>query len=177
MPWRLWSRITSRRIEDSHRTQLADLRLGNLTLGILKNRESSAWRPLEPHRNRQLAPSLGLPCSTAVACQPSQRISETKGWSAAKRRPRYKQTEEETVVRRILPTMEGLVRRAVEPWARELLTVSPVLTVEGARQTGKSTLAQMLTDGTQAKIVSLDEPDVLMFAREDSWIRLPTRPW
>jgi hypothetical protein len=63
--------------------------------------------------------------------------------------------------------MEGLVRRAVEPWARELLTVTPILTVEGARQTGKSTLAQMLTDGTQAKIVSLDEPDVLMFARND----------
>ena len=63
--------------------------------------------------------------------------------------------------------MEGLVRRAVEPWARELLTATPVLTIEGARQTGKSTLAQMLTDGTQAKIVSLDEPDILMFARND----------
>ena len=67
----------------------------------------------------------------------------------------------------MLHAMKGLVNRAVEPWAREVLDATPILAIEGARQTGKSTLAQMLVHGTQAKVVSLDEPDALAFARND----------
>ena len=47
--------------------------------------------------------------------------------------------------------MEELLDRGVLGRAREYLGFSPVLVVQGARQTGKSTLARMLApDGSRA---------------------------
>lgn len=59
-----------------------------------------------------------------------------------------------------------LVHRNLTPWAQEILTVSPVLVIEGARQTGKSTLASMLADDTSA-YVTLDDELTRDFARTD----------
>ena len=61
--------------------------------------------------------------------------------------------------------MSRLIERAIQSWAEELLGFSPVLVVEGARQTGKSTLARMLRPN--AITVTLDDPQTLDYARND----------
>ena len=61
--------------------------------------------------------------------------------------------------------MSRLIERAIQPWVEELLGFSPVLVVEGARQTGKSTLARMLRPN--AITVNLDDPQTLDYARND----------
>ena len=69
--------------------------------------------------------------------------------------------------------MEELLDRGVLGRAREYLGFSPVLVVQGARQTGKSTLARMLApDGSRS--LTLDDSGALDAAREDraaSWSR------
>lgn len=60
-----------------------------------------------------------------------------------------------------------LLRRAVEDRAREILDFSPVLTLEGARQVGKSTLAQIVAASRPSTIVTLDDPGTLAAARHD----------
>ena len=87
-------------------------------------------------------------------------ISEPWSQSAANRRPL-------SLGGGGIEIMEGLIQRAVEPWARELLATVPILTIEGARQTGKSTLAAMLTQNTDALTLSLDERDSRVFAEQD----------
>ncbi len=59
-----------------------------------------------------------------------------------------------------------LMSRAVEPWTRELLNASPVVVIEGARQVGKSTLAQMLADSTTVH-TTMDDEITHAFARDD----------
>ncbi|MDO5066773.1 MAG: ATP-binding protein [Propionibacteriaceae bacterium] len=59
-----------------------------------------------------------------------------------------------------------LVQRNLAPWAREILAVSPILVIEGARQTGKSTLVTML-DGDASTYVTLDDEVTQDFARKD----------
>lgn len=59
-----------------------------------------------------------------------------------------------------------LVPRSIAGWAAELLTETPVLVIEGARQVGKSTLAQMLSSD-DAEYVSLDDEVVRAFAKDD----------
>ena len=62
--------------------------------------------------------------------------------------------------------MEELLDRGVLGRAREYLGFSPVLVVQGARQTGKSTLARMLApDGSRS--LTLDDSGALDAARED----------
>jgi predicted AAA+ superfamily ATPase len=56
--------------------------------------------------------------------------------------------------------------RVVASSLRERLRVMPAVVVTGARQTGKSTLAQALTPGKR-RFVSLDDLDVLDAARRD----------
>ena len=59
-----------------------------------------------------------------------------------------------------------LVQRNLAPWAREILAASPVLVIEGARQTGKSTLVTMLGEDTST-YVTLDDEVTREFARKD----------
>ena len=59
-----------------------------------------------------------------------------------------------------------LVQRNLAPWAREILSASPVLVIEGARQTGKSTLVTMLGEDTST-YVTLDDEVTREFARKD----------
>lgn len=62
--------------------------------------------------------------------------------------------------------MEELLDRGVLGRAREYLGFSPVLVIQGARQTGKSTLARMLApDGSRS--LTLDDSGALDAARED----------
>jgi len=56
--------------------------------------------------------------------------------------------------------------RAVGPALLERLAVMPAVVVTGARQTGKSTLAEHLVGGTR-RYRSLDDLDVLDAARRD----------
>ncbi len=56
--------------------------------------------------------------------------------------------------------------RLVVPSLTDRLGVMPAVVVTGARQTGKSTLAQELTPGTR-RFLSLDDLDVLDVARRD----------
>ena len=62
--------------------------------------------------------------------------------------------------------MAGLLDRGLLGRAREYLDFSPVLVVQGARQTGKSSLAQMLA-GDQARSLTLDDAGTADAARED----------
>ena len=61
--------------------------------------------------------------------------------------------------------MPRLIARAIQPWAEELLGFTPILVIEGARQTGKSTLARMLRP--RAVAVNLDDIRTLEYARND----------
>lgn len=58
------------------------------------------------------------------------------------------------------------MHRNVESWAREVLGVSPVLVIEGARQVGKSTLVSMLGD-EDTTYVTMDDDVVRGFAQRD----------
>ena len=67
----------------------------------------------------------------------------------------------------IIHSMNGLtLPRLVAPSLKEHLRVMPAVVVTGARQTGKSTLAQDLTPGSR-RFLSLDDLDVLDLARRD----------
>ena len=58
------------------------------------------------------------------------------------------------------------VPRHVMPALAERLRVMPAVVVTGARQTGKSTLAEVLTPGKR-RFLSLDDLDVVELARRD----------
>lgn len=51
-----------------------------------------------------------------------------------------------------------LLQRNLATWVEELLTASPVVVIEGARQVGKSTLASML--GTPGTVYASMDDDV-----------------
>ncbi|MDR1635088.1 MAG: ATP-binding protein [Bifidobacteriaceae bacterium] len=53
--------------------------------------------------------------------------------------------------------MTDLLPRHLEPLARELLGVMPAILIEGARQVGKSTLAQLLAAGRTSVVANLDD--------------------
>ncbi len=59
-----------------------------------------------------------------------------------------------------------MLSRGVEPWTLELLSASPVVVVEGARQVGKSTLVGMLADSTTVN-ATMDDDVTRAFARDD----------
>lgn len=61
--------------------------------------------------------------------------------------------------------MEVLPRH-IAPWTEELLSVSPVVVIEGARQVGKSTLASLLSSPS-ATYVTMDDDDILLVAQDD----------
>ncbi len=63
----------------------------------------------------------------------------------------------------MLPLLD---RHLLEPSSR-LLKTFPALVVQGARQVGKSTFAEMLTSGSAARLVTLDDPQSLDAARSD----------
>lgn len=63
--------------------------------------------------------------------------------------------------------MPDLIKRHAEPVAREMLDHFPGVIIEGARQVGKSTLAQQLITGSQAHYVTLDDDDTRDAAAED----------
>lgn len=63
--------------------------------------------------------------------------------------------------------MASYIQRAVEPEAVEIMTVSPVLLIEGARQVGKSTMAQKLLQGRDVVSVTLDDAATLEALKAD----------
>lgn len=60
-----------------------------------------------------------------------------------------------------------LVPRHLRRLADELLDVTPVLVIEGARQVGKSTLAHQFVPGALSTVVTLDDSQVRAFASLD----------
>lgn len=56
--------------------------------------------------------------------------------------------------------------RHMQPALTQRLRVMPAVVVTGARQTGKSTLVQVLTSG-ERRFLSLDDLDVVELARRD----------
>jgi len=56
--------------------------------------------------------------------------------------------------------------RHAQPALADRLRVMPAVVVSGARQTGKSTLAQALTRG-ERRYISLDDLDAMELARRD----------
>lgn len=71
----------------------------------------------------------------------------------------------------IIDVLEGTLPRLVAPGLEDRLRVMPAVVVTGARQTGKSTLAQELTSGNR-RFLSLDDLDVLYAARHDPEVLL-----
>lgn len=63
--------------------------------------------------------------------------------------------------------MPSLISRHLEPVAREALKTFPVVTIEGARQVGKSTLAALVTERMDALALTLDDPATMAAARND----------
>lgn len=63
--------------------------------------------------------------------------------------------------------MTTLITRNIESHAREVLSTLPALVLQGARQTGKSTLAAMLVAGSDSRQVTFDDSATLDLARED----------
>lgn len=57
--------------------------------------------------------------------------------------------------------------RHLTPLLQEALADTPVVVLNGARQTGKSTLAQMVAAGGPRRYLTLDDPVVLAAVTED----------
>ena len=66
----------------------------------------------------------------------------------------------------ITPVMDTALPRLAAPTLGDRLNVMPAVVVTGARQTGKSTLAQQLAPGNR-RFLSLDDLDVVDAARRD----------
>ena len=66
----------------------------------------------------------------------------------------------------ITPVMDTVLPRLAAPTLGDRLGVMPAVVVTGARQTGKSTLAQQLAPGNR-RFLSLDDLDVVDAARRD----------
>ena len=66
----------------------------------------------------------------------------------------------------IAPVMDTVLPRLAAPTLGDRLDVMPAVVVTGARQTGKSTLAQQLAPGNR-RFLSLDDLDVVDAARRD----------
>lgn len=65
-------------------------------------------------------------------------------------------------------TNDDWLPRFVEPAVREALTDTPVIALQGARQVGKSTLANRVSENIEgARSVTLDDATVLAVARSD----------
>ena len=60
-----------------------------------------------------------------------------------------------------------MYRRNIEPYLREALADTPVVLLHGARQTGKTTLAQKLANEVTGRYVSLDDATTLAAAVSD----------
>lgn len=76
-------------------------------------------------------------------------------------------------------TSQNLTRkplaRSVEPLIREALADTPVTVIQGARQVGKSWLAEHVVNTVGGKLLSLDDSDTLTAARNDpdGFVRQP----
>ena len=57
--------------------------------------------------------------------------------------------------------------RHIAPRLREALSDTPVVIINGARQTGKSTLAQTLEESAPRRYLTLDDPTTLAAAQSD----------
>lgn len=63
--------------------------------------------------------------------------------------------------------MEPLIPRHALGWASELLDTFPAVVVQGARQVGKSTFAELLVEDRSAVLVTLDDEGPRAAAAED----------
>lgn len=63
--------------------------------------------------------------------------------------------------------MSALLERHAAAFASEALDAFPALVIQGARQVGKSTFAQILSRDRRALLLTLDDPSVLDAARSD----------
>ncbi|MDP9800847.1 putative AAA+ superfamily ATPase [Arcanobacterium wilhelmae] len=63
--------------------------------------------------------------------------------------------------------LENEVKRHAEPLLNEMLSESPIVVLEGARQVGKSTLARSVASEREALELTLDNPEVADFAAHD----------
>ena len=75
----------------------------------------------------------------------------------------------------IVLMMDATLPRLVGPSLQDRLRVMPAVVVTGARQTGKSTLAQELMPGGR-RFLSLDDLDVVDAARRDPEALLGGQP-
>ncbi len=75
----------------------------------------------------------------------------------------------------MLPMIDATLPRLVGPSLQDRLRVMPAVVVTGARQTGKSTLAQELMPGGR-RFLSLDDLDVVDAARRDPEALLGGQP-
>jgi predicted AAA+ superfamily ATPase len=62
---------------------------------------------------------------------------------------------------------QSLIRRNAEKLLRETFADTPVAVIQGARQTGKSTLIEMVSRDFNIKYISLDDPAALTVAKSD----------
>jgi len=63
----------------------------------------------------------------------------------------------------------ALVKRSIEPVLRDTLNDTPVTVIQGARQVGKSTLAEMASKDIKHLSITLDSEDMLKAAKENSY--------
>lgn len=63
--------------------------------------------------------------------------------------------------------MSTLLRRALADTAREVIETFPAVVIQGARQVGKSTFAQLLVTDRPSRLVTLDDPATFESSRLD----------
>lgn len=66
-----------------------------------------------------------------------------------------------------MSSLTGEVPRHTRSLAREILSDTPLLVVQGARQVGKSTLLRQVLSPDDSVFVTLDDPTTRRFAEED----------
>lgn len=63
--------------------------------------------------------------------------------------------------------MDTYIRRNIENRIFQAMEDTPVILIQGARQVGKSTLTEKITEKIDCKRVSLDDDDLLFAAEND----------
>lgn len=64
-------------------------------------------------------------------------------------------------------TTHGIVDRLLRPRVEEALSDTRIVVLQGARQVGKSTLAELIAQERRSLTVTLDDVDVRRFASDD----------
>lgn len=89
---------------------------------------------------------------------------------------KLRSSQREATIDVILTAMTGFLKRNVTPFATQVLNAFPAVVIQGARQVGKSTLAAILAEGADSRVLTLDDDETRAAALEDPRLFVEQHP-